>query len=110
VDGLSDIDTLLILNETELAEKTPKGALNRLYAILEERLRGNATVAKGELAITLSYKDGMEIQCLPALRTSGGLKIQSARSSSEWSAISPENFTEALTTVNKSTGNKLVPT
>jgi len=110
VDGLSDIDTLLVLNESELAEKSPRGALNRLRSILEEKLATSATITQGDLAITVTYSDGMEIQCLPAMRTATGLKIGSGRRNNQWSEINPEAFTDALTTVNKSSGSKLIPT
>jgi hypothetical protein len=58
----------------------------------------------------VTYPDGMEIQYLPAIRTSSGLRIASLRNRNEWSNINPETFTAALTAVNKACGNKLIPT
>jgi len=110
VDGLSDIDTLVILNGTELAS-SPQKARERVSAILAERLGPGCDVSVGRLAVTVKYSDGMEIQLLPAIKKDdGGLKIQSARRQDRWSHVNPRGFQQALTKRNQECSGKLVPT
>jgi Second Messenger Oligonucleotide or Dinucleotide Synthetase domain len=108
VDGLSDIDSLLILNDTELAEHDPVTALERMTEILAKNLR-DAKVSHGSMAITVGYSDGMQLQLLPTIRTDKGLKVPSSRNAG-WSHIDPQRFQEALTRRNQECAGKLVPT
>lgn len=108
VDGLSDIDALLLLNDTELDEQTPRGALRKLKRALEGGLNG-VDVTVGRMAVTLTYPDGMEIQLLPAMRAGTKIMVPSARTEG-WSKIDPDKFREALTRRNTECGGKLVPT
>jgi hypothetical protein len=110
VDGLSDIDTLLIVNEARLRTRRPEKVKEKIAEILQDRLAGVANVVAGRMAVTLTYADGMEIQVLPALRTADGVKVQSSRVPTRWSHIDPEAFQKALTRRNQQCGNKLVPT
>lgn len=67
------------------------------------------SVTAGKLAITVKYKDGMEMQLLPAIRTKTGVKIPSS-SGTEWSDIvNPEKFASKLSEVNARIGFKVVP-
>ena len=109
VDGLSDIDTLLVLNDPKLQGARPARILEEITEILRERLPPGATVDHGQMAVSVSYDDGMSIQLLPALRTEKGLKVPSAKQGG-WSDIDPEGFRSALTKVNNDCGGKLVPT
>ena len=68
VDGLSDVDCLLILNDTELHQGGPSSALETVTDALQDGLQA-AEVSSGRLAVTVRYQDGMEIQLLPAVRT-----------------------------------------
>lgn len=111
VDGLSDVDALLLLNETKLRSRKPASVKSLLANILGEHLSKVATVEEGRMAITMTYGDGMVIQCLPALRTKdGGLKIASSRGKNVWAEIDPAAFQAALTRRNQECGNQLVPT
>ena len=69
VDGLSDIDCLLVVNDTSLEHAGPKNTLVAVKNILSARLMGRAEVVAGRLAVTVQYGDGMEIQLLPAIRS-----------------------------------------
>lgn len=110
VDGLSDIDALLILNNTQM-ESDPAAAKATISDALRERLPAGCDVRVGDLAVTVTYPDGMEIQLLPAVRKeSGGLKIQSATRPNTWSHINPGGFQKALTERNQECGGRLVPT
>lgn len=109
VDGLSDIDSLLIVNGTKFEELTPSKILQKMDSDLRERLEGSVSISHGRMAITVSYPDSMSLQLLPAIKTEGGLKIPSARTEG-WSEINPDRFQSALTKRNAECGAKLVPT
>lgn len=110
VDGLSDIDSLIIVDGTGLADGGPRQALRHMAKILRERLDGEASVSVGRMAVTLQYRDGMTIQLLPALREEGNGKLRVPSSRHEgWSSIDPHAFQAALTRRNAECGRKLVP-
>lgn len=108
VDGLSDIDSLLVINDTSLASKPPSDVLDRLIGILSGNVSDASSVSRGRMAVTVQYSDGMEVQLLPALRTDAGLKVPSSRTEG-WSHIKPDGFQKALSHANSDCGGKLVP-
>lgn len=110
VDGLSDIDCLLVVNGTDLEKSGPRTALTTVEKILADKLKGSAEVSAGQLAVTVKYGDGMEIQLLPAVKSGDMLKIQSSRDQTRWSAIDPAKFQAGLTKYNAQCDGKLVPT
>jgi len=110
VDGLSDIDCLLIVNGTDLEKAGPRAALNSVEKILGDMLKGSAEVSAGQMAVTVKYGDGMEIQLLPAVKSGDKLKIQSSRDATRWSAVDPAKFQAGLTKYNAQCDGKLVPT
>jgi hypothetical protein len=106
VDGISDIDTLLILRDPKLKSLSPQEVL----AYFEQKAGKELLdweVSRGNLAITLR-KAGMEIQVLPAVREEGKTHIPSARGN-RWSDINPEGFFRKLTETNQKLGGKVVP-
>ena len=109
VNGLSDIDSLAVLNSNELSGKSPHEVLEYFAERLQKRLpKTNITI--GNLAVTVNYSDGREIQILPAVKTKTGYKIAASDGSNNWSeVVKPRKFAEKLTTVNRETGNKVVP-
>ncbi len=109
VDGLSDIDSLFIINDTELENKSPQRILEKVEDILKESLGAQAQVSHGPMAVTIEYKDGMLIQLLPAIETSGH-HIHVPSRENDWSEIDPVAFQAALTKRNQQCGGKLVPT
>jgi len=109
VDGLSDVDSILILNDTPLADRTPQKILERLAADLSDKLEKGSRLSVGSIAITVEYSDGMTLQLLPGLRGEGHLKVPAWRRN-EWSAINPEQFKAGLTKRNEECGGKVVPT
>lgn len=109
VDGLSDIDSLLIVNGSKFEDLNPATILRRMDDILQRSLGTKARVEHGQMAVTLTYPDGMMVQLLPAVRTESGLRVPSAQSGG-WSHINPDGFRIALTTTNQDCGGKLVPT
>ena len=109
VTGLSDVDALLVVNDSSLANQPPAEVKRRVRDIIDRRLPDN-TVRMGDLAVTVEYADGTEIQLLPAIRTrTGGVRI--ARSgSTQWSNIAhPDRFAKKLREVNTARDGRVVP-
>lgn len=104
VDGLSDIDALVVLAETD---QSPAEVIEDFAAALRSKL-GNVEVSEGALAVTISYEDGTVIQLLPALRRGETLAIADPTGES-WSTIRPDAFAARLTAANKDMGARLVP-
>jgi len=107
IDGLSDIDSLVLLNNTKLAELTPSEVKDYLANRLMERFP-KTTITTGQLAVTVRFQNH-EIQLLPAVKTNTGY-LFSKLDGSGWASIQPKKFAQQLTDTNKSCGNKLVPT
>jgi hypothetical protein len=108
VDGLSDVDVLATIDNTALADASPRQVLQYFAEKLEERLP-NTEIKIGNLAVTVKFSDGHEIQVLPALSAAGNVRIPSG-DSDEWSSIiKPGNFANKLTTTNQSNSGKVIP-
>lgn len=110
IQGLSDIDCLLIVNDTDLDQSDPSNVLEMVADEIGQKLHGKAIADAGQLAVTVTYQDGMEIQLVPAIRKDDGVKIPSSRIGGRWSSINPEKFRDALTKYNATCAGKLVPT
>ena len=110
VNGLSDIDSLAILNNSELANSNPEEVKKYFYDKLTARLP-YTDIKIGNLAVTIKFVSGVEIQVLPALKEDGGFRIPSSRRMNEWShVIRPGDFAKALRYANTKMDGKLVPT
>ena len=109
VTGLSDVDALLIVNQSSLVNQPPARAIEYVRDTIQDRLPQN-TVSAGNLAVTVRYSDGTEIQILPAIRTNtGGVRIAEPGSTT-WSNVAhPERFAEKLAKVNASSDGRVVP-
>ena len=109
VTGLSDIDALLIVNQSSLVNQTPAEAIEYVRETIQHRLRQN-TVSAGNLAVTVSYSDGTEIQILPAIRTNtDGVRIAEP-GSTKWSNVArPDDFAKKLARVNTARDGRVVP-
>jgi tRNA nucleotidyltransferase (CCA-adding enzyme) len=77
VDGLSDVDSLLILDDPDWQTAKPSKAIESVAAVLSEELGNDVKVTSGGLAVTVAYPDGQEIQLLPAFKTATGHKVSS---------------------------------
>lgn len=108
VDGLSDVDVLAIITGSDLEKTSPEETL----CLFSQRLRDslpNSEIIQGKLAVTIHFKDGFDIQILPAIQTKRGIKIAD-REENKWSnVVRPESFANKLTAVNQSNGNGVVP-
>jgi hypothetical protein len=110
VDGLSDVDCLVVLKSTVLDEDSPAA----LLTAMERALRAGLDMGKVDeiirgFAVTVRYKDGNDIQLLPAVERSGRIAI-SDKETTGWSFIQPQAFEKSLTTVNRQQDGRLVPT
>jgi len=108
VDGLSDVDTLILVNNTELINKTPEQIQDFFLSKLRKELKDIKKVDKSTLAVTVEFKDETVIQLLPAIRVGDRVKIASPDGKG-WSEINPKGFTDHLTRINKTLGGKAVP-
>jgi Second Messenger Oligonucleotide or Dinucleotide Synthetase domain len=110
VEGMSDIDSLVILSTQDYADLTPAGVIEKFQQALEAKLnRGEAIdIRSGDLAVTIEYDDGLEVQLLPAVERAKKLSI-TGPSGNSWVAIDPEAFARRLTAVNKSQAGAVVP-
>jgi hypothetical protein len=106
VDGISDVDALVILRDPKLRALSPQRVLEYFEKKAREELAG-WEVSRGRLSITLS-KEGLELQVLPAVREENKTYIPSARVN-QWAEISPEAFFRKLTATNDKFGGKVVP-
>jgi predicted nucleotidyltransferase len=111
VDGLSDVDVLVILKREDLVGKSPGEILNIFHQSLRDRLTYDLvqSVNKGTMAVTVIYRDGIEIQLLPALRTGTKVVIPSA-GAKEWKEVDPKAFQRILTKTNERLDSSLIPT
>jgi len=108
VDGISDIDSLVLLNNSELINKSPNEVLEYFRAMLKERFP-ESKIDVGKIAITVHFADGNIIQLLPAVKSGDEFKISNS-SGDKWSKIKPRNFTNKLTETNIKNSNKMIPT
>ena len=109
VTGLSDVDVLLIVNQSSLKNRSPSKVIAYVRDTIKRRLPNNP-VRAGKLAVTVSYADRIEIQILPAIRTKDGFRIAKP-GSSKWRKVAhPERFVERLIKVNNARGGRVVPT
>lgn len=109
VDGLSDVDALVVIKDDHI--QSPQDLRSSFKKLLEERLsfEGVKGIRQGDLATTIEYHDGTELQLLPARRTDSGVSIAS-QTGSGWSPIRPKAFAEVLSQINQSQSRAVVPT
>jgi len=110
VDGLSDVDSLVVLDRADLKGKGPDALKAAFFAELHDQLPRSevAEVKEGKMAVTVVYKDGMEVQLLPALR-SGQRVLLGVPGAKGWSEVDPKKFHTSLTGANQRLGGALVP-
>jgi hypothetical protein len=106
VDGLSDVDSLVLLDSCELATRAPGEAKDYLATKLEEHFP-DTTVTEGRMAVTIAFPDA-EIQLLPAVSCKSAVMIPNA-DGTEWSQIHPREFSGILTRINQENAGKVVP-
>jgi hypothetical protein len=108
VDGLSDVDCLLVISAEKFKNYSPRKMLSQMKGVLEDRLSREVNVSHGDMALKLEYPDGMTIEMLPTFRVAGRLKIP-VSGRNRWSEIDTEAFSKELTQRNRECGGKLIP-
>jgi hypothetical protein len=106
VDGISDIDSLVFLDDCELADANPSDVKDYFADQLIARFP-RSEVTEGRLAVTIAFDDA-EIQLLPAVSCENHVKIPNAEGDG-WSKIRPEEFGRILSKTNEENGGKVVP-
>ena len=108
VTGLSDVDVLLIVNQSSLVNQPPATVIQQVRRSIAGQLPNNS-VRAGSLAVTVGYADGIEIQVLPAIRTSsGGVRIAEPGRAGWSNVVHPENFVRRLSEVNDANNGRVV--
>ena len=110
VNGLSDVDALVILDRKRIGVDSPEALLDSFHRLLDRSLHRDDVqdVRKGNLAVTVTYHDGQEIQLLPALRSRQTVRIATSDGKS-WKDTKPREFQRALTETNRRMDRSLVP-
>ncbi|PCI11623.1 hypothetical protein COB72_00295 [bacterium] len=110
VDGLSDVDAVVVLDREDLKDKSPDEVRDEFYSELDKKLDRSdvKAVQVGDMAVTIEYRDGMEIQLIPAIQMGNKIKI-GLGDHSDWVEVNPKKFQSALTNANKKMNNSLVP-
>ena len=108
VDGLSDVDSLVFLDSAP--NVSPAEVISGFSEALAASLPSSQvkTITTGNMAVTVTYRDGTIVQLLPATMRGEHTVIPSADGST-WKAIRPHKFSEKLTEVNQRNGNGVVP-
>lgn len=111
VDGLSDVDALVVLDRSDTQGFSAEKVLNDFHQKLNKNLprQDVASIDKGRLAVTIRYKDGSEVQLLPAIRSGNLVKIPDS-SGAGWNETNPRIFQQQLTKQNERLNGALVPT
>ncbi len=108
VTGLSDVDILLMVDQSPLKNKPPSTVIGYVRDTIKRRLPKNR-VSKGKLAVTINFADKTELQVLPALRTTDGFRIADPGTTRWSNVIHPERFVHRLISVNNARGGRVVP-
>ena len=110
VDGLSDVDALVLLGGDSVNEQPPDVVRRDFVESLRRALPLGEVkdIREGAMAVTIEYTDGTEIQVLPATNTPKGIAVSSSDGKS-WSSIQPQAFAQALTKTNQDQGGRVVP-
>jgi len=108
VDGLSDVDALVLMRGEQPDD--PSDLVEAFAKTLRDALHGSdvSSVEAGRLAVTVVYRDGTEIQLLPAVEKEGKVSIPS-EDGRAWRDVRPRKFAEKLTAVNQANGGGVVP-
>jgi hypothetical protein len=108
VNGLSDVDALVVLRNA--AGESPADLVGAFADAIRSALPASmvSEVVAGNLAVTVRYADGAEIQLLPARERNGVLSIAS-EDGTRWREVRPRKFAEKLTEVNEGTNGGAVP-
>ena len=107
--GLSDVDVLLIVNQSSLVNQLPAKVIEYVRDTIRRRLPQNPVKASN-LAVTVAYSHGTEVQILPTIRTNtGGVRIAEPGSTTWSNVVQPKNFARKFAEVNHARNGGVVP-
>lgn len=86
IDGLSDVDSLLVFPDDR--DMLPHNLLKKIEKILNSKLGKGVEVSTGNLAVTITYKNGPDIQIIPAIQKGKHIQIPNFEADT-WSKIDP---------------------
>lgn len=109
VDGLSDVDALVVMSVGD--GTSPDDLRAELRSALEKYLDLGAVVAirEGDLAVTVTYRDGPEVQLLPAAERADGSMAIASVDGRRWLDINPKEFAARLSALNQRQAGAVVP-
>jgi hypothetical protein len=112
VDGLSDVDSLVVLDSESHADISSADARKEIADVLRARLGRDRVdrVELGNMAVTVRYRDGTEIQLLPAVERGERLRISTSDGTGWTKYIQPRRFAEKLRDLNNQQGRAMIPT
>jgi hypothetical protein len=109
VSGISDVDALVLLSREEVGGASSRELIEEMARLVRERLP-ETPVRAGDMAVTISYADGTELQMLPAIRRGGKVQVPGGRSG-DWSPLAdPARFANELKSVNFRNSLSILPT
>ena len=68
------------------------------------------TVTTGDLAVTVKYADGTEMQLLPAIKPKSGIRMADPGANTWSTVVHPDRFGKKLTQINQRNDKKVIPT
>jgi Second Messenger Oligonucleotide or Dinucleotide Synthetase domain len=108
VDGVSDVDALVLLNRSDTQDATSRDLLEDMANVVRNRLP-DTEVRVGGMAVTVRYADGVELQLLPAIKRGNRIQVPGGRYG-DWSPVAdPSRFADELRSVNARNSMSVVP-
>lgn len=105
VEGLSDVDALVVLNDSELSRRPPDEVVDFFLSKLKDRTR--LSVEKDGFAIGILF-GSLKVELIPVIQR-GDDYLLPDQTSKTWSMVRPRAFTSALTEANQACNGKVVP-
>jgi hypothetical protein len=106
VEGISDVDALVVLNDSSLARKDPQAAIKYIVERLGDRFK-NTKITTDGFAINVEFADA-RIQLVPVKQTKNILYVPDA-SLRRWVKTYPREFTQRLQDTNAACSGRVVP-
>ena len=109
VDGISDVDALVLLDRADLRGANAAQVREAFFKAISDELPRHDVddIRQGKLAVTIRYRDGMEVQLLPAVKQGNMIAVPSGTGGS-WSITEPRSFRDKLVSANERLGGGLV--
>ena len=110
IEGISDVDALVIIDDDTLMGKSPAEFIRIFASTLNTSLPRSEieSISTGRLAVTIKYTDDTEIQLLPALRSRNNISIAS-EDGKDWKVTKPKIVKDSLIKANQAMNQNLIP-